>query len=369
MEQTQFDVSEVVRRLQAHVDSDPFRSDGPSSYWAAEEALDAQVPNVPLAAIAGYYQKVQSVWPEVGPRLQNRDANSLRGWAEAAKKLPKNLWNMVLLADWNNDPERLAQSYSELLRLYQAPANPAKADLPSQDCQLVEALLKALNPREELSSNYPTGWAAVLVREGSPEACAAVRKHIVDPVEDPLTNWDLEDLYRLANPATTPAAAELLEHVRLRLLERDEKLGQRVFFERLGVQQIPTSFSLTIEQPLKSGHNLTLLLSRDWRTSFVSWALNIGKSQASFLANHNGILSNRLKVEEVPTLHNFADWTPAILTKMKTQFKGPAKIEETEFDPPIAPAVQNWLDQIAGPPPAHKAKSASSKSSKTPGPS
>jgi hypothetical protein len=171
--------------------------------------------------------------------------------------------------------------------------------------------------------------------------------HIIEQVEDPLTNWDLEDLYRLAVPATTTAAEELLEEIRLRLLERDAKLGQRVFFQQLGLSEIPATFLLNIEQPLKSGHSLTLLLSRDWRKSFVSWSLSIGKSQSSFLANHNGILSNRLKVEEEPTLHNLSSWIPGILAKMKTQFKGPAKIEETEFNPPVASGVQDWLDKIA----------------------
>lgn len=347
MEQSQLDVTEVVRRLQAHVDSDPYKNSGPSTYWAAEEALDAQLPGVPQAVITAYYQKVQSVWPEVGPKLERRDANSLRGWAEAAKKLPENLWCQVLLADWNHDPERLALSYSELLRLYQAPADPAKAELPSEDTQLINALLQALKPRDQLTSDYPTGWAAVLVRAGTPDACSAVRKHVVDPVEDPLTNWDLDDLYRLATPATTPAAEELLEQVRQRLLVRDEKLGQLDFFEQLGVAEIPAGFFLHIDQPLKSGHHIVLILSRNWRTSFVSWSLSISKSQNGFLANHNGILSNRLKIQEEPTLDNLRNWIPPILTKLKTQFKGPAKIEETEFNPPVAPAIQNWLEQIA----------------------
>ena len=326
---------DVEQLLKAHIASDPFRTS--EHYWPAEKALDAQVPGVSPSLITEYYQKVQSVWPEVGPSLANRDDATLRAWAKAAAACAELHWNSVLLRVWNNDPERLRSYFELLLRLYKAPADPTPIALPGDDKELVEAFRAQMGV--EPRGHFPLAWAATVLTEGSAESVEAVRRHVVDKLEDPLLESDLDDLQRLVPAPSTAEASALMKHVRARLAERDQANGHDAFFASLGLQKVPATFELVATLPGKGGNKATFMISRNCRSSIAEWTLNVGKTQARYLISSRAMLVNKLKLERY-TLEQLETALHATAEAMKNQWVGPWEaVVEEGFETSLMPRM------------------------------
>lgn len=283
---------EVEEKLQAHIGSDPYRDN--NTYWPAEEALDAQVPGVSQDLMAAYFQKVQETWPEVPPRLQNRDDAALRAWATPAGGRPDLHWNAVLLACWDQQPQKLREYYHQLHDLYQAASDPRVPALPAHDGNLVAAIRTQLSV--DAPGNIPIGWSATVLLEGSKESVAAVYEHVVSQVSEPLLDYDLDDLLRLVETPTTQESQKLCRQIRERLEQRDRANGQEAFFHALRLSEVPQVFHLGASLQAKSGHTCRFTVSRDWRRSIVSWSVNIGKQQSRLLLTDRGLLVNKLKL-------------------------------------------------------------------------
>lgn len=283
---------EVEEKLQAHIDSDPYR--GSNTYWPAEEALDAQVEGVSKDLMAAYFRKVQETFPEVPPRLSHRHNAALEAWAAAAKQRPFLHWNAVLLACWEGQADKLREYYQLLHTLYQAASDPDVPKLPSGDPALVEAIRRQLGV--EAPGNLPIGWSATVLLEGSKESVVAVYEHVVSQVSDPLLDYDLDDLLRLVGTPTTNECTKLCRQVRERLEQRDKANGQEAFFRALRLHPVPPVFNLSASMEAKSGHTCRFSLSRDWRRSIVSWSVNIGKQQSRLLITDRGLLVNKLRL-------------------------------------------------------------------------
>lgn len=328
----------VCQRLQAHIESNS--RNWLETYQAAEQALDAQVPGVPAALITAYYQKVQSLRPDMAPTLAHRDEVTLRAWAAAAR--PELLWNAVLLDYWQEDTKRLAHAYETLLRLYQAPADPALPDLPADDLILVQALSRQLSVESE--ERYPTGWAAVLVQEGSAASIAGVRRRFIDPIEDDRLDWDMDDFLRMVPSPSSEQASQFLDELRIRVAERNRRNGQEDFFRALGLEQLPETFALHARLAAKSGHSFRLSLTRQWRRSLVSWDASLGKQQASYAVNHNGVMVNKLKLPFFPLLQ-LRELMQEAAQKWKTRWLGPWEIlHEEGFAVPLEPRLRAYFE-------------------------
>ncbi len=339
-------VQEVEALLRAHIDSDPIKTS--AHYWPAEEALEARVPGVSSELIIEFYKKVQSVWPEVGPKLDSRDDATLRAWAQAAFTSPREHWNSILLKYWNNEPERLRYCFSLLCKLYKAPASPEPIKLPSDDQDLVEALRAQLGV--EARGNYPLGWAAVVLAEGSPESVRAVETHIVDPVESPLLTCDLDDLRRLVPNPTTPEAKTLMEKVNIRLEERDRVNGHDAFFQSLGISNPPATFDFLAHLPGKGGHKATFAISRDWRTSIAEWNFGAGKARPRFQISSRTLLNNGLGLDYYP-LDRLEDALRDTAAALKTQWVGPWEaVIEKGFESSILPLLDERFRGVLAPP-------------------
>jgi hypothetical protein len=336
---------DVEKLLTAHIASDPFRTS--EHYWPAEKALDAQVPGVSSALITQYYEKVQSVWPEVGPNLDNRDDSTLRAWTKAAAARPELHWNSVLLRVWNDDPGRLRSTFELLLRLFRSPSDPAPIDLPSDDQQLVAAFRAQMGV--EARGHFPLAWAATVLAEGSPESVEAVRRHVVDKVEDPLMEIDLDDLRRLVPSPSTTESRALMDLVRARLAERDQDNGHDAFFASLGLSEFPATFQFMATLPGKGGNKATFMISRQWRSSIAEWTLNVGKTQARYLISSRGLMVNKLKLERY-TLNQLETALRATAEAMKTQWIGPweADVEEG-FETSLIPRMNQRFHGILTP--------------------
>lgn len=341
---------DVETLLSAHIASDPFRTS--EHFWPAERALEAQVPGVSSTLITEYYKKVQSVWPEIGPNLGNRDDATLRAWAQAAAAGPESPWSSVLLRVWKDDPARLRTTFELLLRLYKAPSDPAPIDLPSGDQELVAAFRAQLGI--EARAQFPLAWAATVLAEGSSESVEAVRRHVVDKVENPLLEINLDDLRRLVPSPPTAEARALMEHVHARLAERDRINGHDAFFASLGLSELPATFEFMATLPGKGGNKATFAIGRNWRSSIAEWSLNVGKTQARYLISSRAMLVNKLKLERYP-LDQLEAALRATAEAMKTQWVGPWEaVMEEGFETSLIPRMNQRFHGVLAPPKTRK---------------
>lgn len=336
------DRQEIERRLTAFITVDPMRAGG--QYWPAHEAMTAlsqsPSPDFPDQLVSNFFAKSMQVWPEVLPRLEDCSLDCLKAWAQAAKQSPNLPWNQVLLHYWKNDPARLAHGYAVLKRLFEAPADPELQPFPYQDTDLVAALMQPILKRAV--KNFPTGWAALLLKAGGSSEVDLVERRIVDKVEDPRIEGELDDLRRLVVPPWTEPAAKLMLKIQDILDRRDRDNGQQEFLRELGLQP-PHTFSLLAYLPAKSGHRFGLMISRDWRSSFMSWNASLGKQQHRYMCNENGICTNKLKFGHY-RLSQLRQLLADGAVALKTKFTGPWVIELQEgFSTPVIPLLERYF--------------------------
>ena len=347
-------IEEAVGHLQAHIDSNPYGS-GPSTYWPAEKALDAVESGLPHDLLTRYYQKVQNVWPEVPPRLENRSPEALSAWAEAARERDDILWNRVLIEYADGQPERVGHGFDLLRAAWSAPASPEAQPAitkAADDRTLVKALKHQIHSC--CVTPFPIGWIACLVLEGGEDTIDLLRPVVFEQDGDLLNDKTLDDLRNLTRGhPLSPAAQTLLEEVDEKLKIRDEATGQNALFSNLG-RDIPDLFSFALNLPAKNGYSLDFTARREWRSTAVWWQLSIGKKTPGFSANPNGIMSNRLKLDPV-TLGDLKAWLEEASQRLKTVWVGPLTVEEKGFSPPLTPALEAYFgDLMSALPPKKK---------------
>jgi len=166
---------------------------------------------------------------------------------------------------------------------------------------------------------------------------------VIEPIEDEMTDWEMDDLLRMVPGPSTAEAGQFLDNLRQRVEQRNRRNGQDEFFQALGLEGVAQTFALVASLPAKSGHCFSLTLSRQWRRSLVSWNAFLGKQQASYLLNENGVLTNKLKLERY-SLTRLPELLEIAAKQWKTRWVGPWEVTCEEGLPaPVEPLLQKYF--------------------------
>lgn len=340
------DLQEARTRLQLHIDSDPYGG-GPSTYWPAEEALDSYAEELPQELVTAYYSKIQSVWPEVPPKLDTRPEQVCLAWLEAAKMRDDIRWNKILVEYGRGEGVRVARGFELLHKAWSSPSSPHEEPAvkeASADPDLVQAI------EGHLAGNWgtplPVGWFAILLLAGRAEVAEWFRLYVRPQTEGLLNESVTDEIVRLVGSHQLgPSGLELMAEIdRLRKL-RNGRIGQDELFHLFGLNPAPESFHLNLSLQAKSGHRMRFLVQRSWRSTAVWWDFSVGKSSPSFQANPNGVMVNSLKLEKLE-FSALKPWLRAFAKRVKTKWVGPLEVEVEGLPEPVRSTVIEFFQEF-----------------------
>jgi len=335
---------EVVHALALYRDSAAKNKNFIELHWAAKKAMAAGLAAIPPDLMEAYYDKNLSVWPEVPPQLEEHHEEALQAYGRVAPGYPEASYAAILACygeirrafHWLRNAHsamasRRGGTDEERQAIREAAADPALIRCLQASWERFEAPM--------LHSRRPSGWAAILLHEGSPTSVALLKPYETIDWEDQPYEYNRQDLYFLRPEQPTPAAQELIGKLQALLAERDARTGQNEWFSALGLGDGPNLFRLQFLVPTaKGGQELRLEMSREWRSSAVYWYAAFGKARPIFTTRTGRVETNKRDLPPL-TLAGIPEWM-----RERGAWKwDQLEILEEGFEPPIRPRLLHWL--------------------------